>query len=292
MTEIQQVCFALDGDYMGHPYHVSGSALVHAITSDSARLAGTTLNASTGVFVPGAYGVYPEEHSSGGINPSLGGTLPEVRTYEDLFLFRDASHAWMLDSRPSAATNTHDLRVHGGKPVFAPTTTFGTPPGAFHDRRSVRWYVHAYFHSDNRSVLPLTEDELSELAVGGARNNGYGRLEYVDSQLVDITDLDYSWLEDASQYCIELVSPYVLSSTYPHVRASDIPWWWGVSGDRVRTRETRLVEHGTEYTLNTADHGQVFEYTGSDPIGTAKNGITRAGPHSKYGFGELRVLPQ
>jgi hypothetical protein len=32
--------------------------------------------------------------------------------------------------------------------------------------------------------------------------------------------------------------------------------------------------------------------TGGDcPIETAVNGITRVGPHSRYGFGELRVHP-
>jgi len=32
-------------------------------------------------------------------------------------------------------------------------------------------------------------------------------------------------------------------------------------------------------------------YTGDRPVETARNGITRVGPHSRYGFGELRVYP-
>lgn len=33
------------------------------------------------------------------------------------------------------------------------------------------------------------------------------------------------------------------------------------------------------------------KYLGDRPVETAKNGLTRVGSHSRYGFGELRVKP-
>jgi len=35
---------------------------------------------------------------------------------------------------------------------------------------------------------------------------------------------------------------------------------------------------------------QVLAYKGDRPVETAKSGILRVGSHSKYGFGELRVI--
>jgi hypothetical protein len=43
--------------------------------------------------------------------------------------------------------------------------------------------------------------------------------------------------------------------------------------------------------LETVDHGQVVKYLGDRPLETAKNGLTRVGSHSRYGFGELRLKP-
>lgn len=65
----------------------------------------------------------------------------------------------------------------------------------------------------------------------------------------------------------------------------------GADAEKVRTRDSVLIERGESYELDMIDHGQLFNYTGSDPIATAKNGITRVGSHSKYGFGEFRVTP-
>ena len=39
------------------------------------------------------------------------------------------------------------------------------------------------------------------------------------------------------------------------------------------------------------DYGQVVKYLGDRPVETAKNGTTRVGTHSRYGFGELRLKP-
>nr|WP_239647739.1 hypothetical protein [Natrinema altunense] len=45
------------------------------------------------------------------------------------------------------------------------------------------------------------------------------------------------------------------------------------------------------FDLVTVDHGQVVKYLSDRPVETAKNGLTRVGSHSQYGFGELRVKP-
>lgn len=52
-----------------------------------------------------------------------------------------------------------------------------------------------------------------------------------------------------------------------------------------------FVDGAETYTLETVDHGQVLSYTGSDPLATARNGVTRVGTHSRFGFGEVRVRP-
>jgi hypothetical protein len=70
-----------------------------------------------------------------------------------------------------------------------------------------------------------------------------------------------------------------------------VPWWWKTTRDSLRLRTERLVDQREPYELTTVDHGQVVTYTGDRPVETARNGITRVGPHSRYGFGELRIHP-
>jgi|GEM_PF-3720617 len=53
----------------------------------------------------------------------------------------------------------------------------------------------------------------------------------------------------------------------------------------------RLVDQRETSDLRAVGHGQVLRYTADRPVETARNGITRVGPHSRYGFGELRVYP-
>jgi hypothetical protein len=43
----------------------------------------------------------------------------------------------------------------------------------------------------------------------------------------------------------------------------------------------QILFDGHTHRLQTVDHGQVVEYTGDQPIETAKNGIRRIGSHSK-----------
>jgi hypothetical protein len=160
-------------------------------------------------------------------------------------------------------------------------------------------------------VLPVADETLDGLQVGGARNYGFGQLSVVDSQLVDLEALDYERIAAADEHALELVSPFVVATDYPGADDQSVPWWWDVSGpdsasrvesdrdselDRpsgseLRRRSEQLVDDGEVYELATVDHGQLVGYDGSDPIGTAKNGVSRVGTHSRFGFGELRVRP-
>jgi len=318
MTVVQQVLFELDGSYLGHPYFVTGNALFNAIARRVDGRTRRTLHVSHGVFVPGEYGEYLMEHSQEGYAGKLGQSLPPVETYDDLFVFRDAAQRWLLDSRPRDTHNTHDIERHGDRLAFASECFFGRPAEQRNSKRSVQWFVHCYLHTDCGAddVLPLSEDVLDGIRVGGARNYGFGELSLTDSQVVDLDALDYGRLADAESdaYVLELVSPYVLSSGFPGTDDQSVPWWWdakletespmiesgSVSGtvgtdgrrdDELRRRETRLVDGGDAYRVETVDHGQVVGYAGSDPVTTAQNGVLRVGTHSKYGFGEFRVRP-
>jgi len=91
MTTIQQVVFELTTPYAGRPYHVSGHALFQAIAGDVDDRTRRDLQVSHGIFTPSEYGSYPESHSQKGYAGKLGGSLPPVESYEDLFLFRDAA---------------------------------------------------------------------------------------------------------------------------------------------------------------------------------------------------------
>jgi len=128
MTQIQQVIFELEMDYAGHPYYVSGNAILHALSSRLDYETQRALRVSHGFFAPGQFGKYPSEHSGSGTRPGMGSSLPDVESYADLFLCRDPAMSWLLDSRARDAINTTELRVQSGKPGIAPTTTFQVKP--------------------------------------------------------------------------------------------------------------------------------------------------------------------
>jgi len=318
MTVIQQVLFEVDGSYLGHPYFVTGNALYNAIARHVDKRTRRALHVSHGMFVPGEYVEYPNAHSQNGYAGKLGQSLPDVETYDDLFVFRDAAQRWLLGSRPRDAHNTHDIERHGDRMAFAPECFFGRPPEQRNSKRSVQWFVHCYLHGGrgDDAGVPVGEDVLDGIRVGGARNYGFGELSLVDSQVVDLDALDYGRLTDAESgaYVLELVSPYVLSSEWPGADDQSVPWWWDASSetelppvgtgqvsgtvatdgrrdDGLRRRETRLVDGGETYRVETVDHGQVVGYAGSEPVATARNGVVRVGTHAKYGFGEFRVRP-
>jgi len=291
MTKVQQVLWELRMDYIGHPYYVSGNAILHALGQHLDPETHTALSASQGVFVPGQFGTFPEEHSQSGIHPSLGGYLPPVETYGDLFLQRETIQPWLLDSRSRDTLNTHDLRIHGGHPTLCHETIMGRKEDRRKQKQTTKWYVHAYLHTDDPAVLPLGEDVLKCLQFGGKRNYGYGEVKLKDTQMVDLDEIDYSQLEGAETYRIEIVTPFVLESEYPETNDRSIPWWWAEKRDDVRLREEKILEQREVYRLQTVDHGQIVKYVGGRPIETAKNGLVRVGSHSRYGFGELRVKP-
>ena len=291
MTHIQQVHWELEMDYIGHPYYVSGNAIMHALGQQLPHKEHRQLHASHGIFVPGQFGTFPGEHSMDGCRPHLGSSLPDVETYNDLFLFRNPFQRWLLDSRPRDALNTHDLRIQSGHPVLAHETILDKPEGARKDKQTTKWYVNAYLHADHDDVLPLEEHTLDGLQFGGKRNYGYGITRLKDTQIVDLTALDYSQLEEVDAVLLEFVTPFVLETTYPDADDQGVPWWWDEDRNNFREREEKLVEQREEYRLQTVDHGQVVEYAGNRPVATARNGICRVGSHSKCGFGEIRVVP-
>ena len=282
----------LEMDYIGHPYYVTGNAIYHALGQQLAPETAQAIHASHGMFVPGQFGTFSAEHSKSGLMPYLGASLADVDAYDDLFLFRDPSHSWLLDSRPRDALNVHPIRTQHRQPALAHETIMGRPADYRKNAQTTKWYVHAYLHADNRDVLPLDEATLDGLQFGGQRNYGYGMTRLKDTQVVDLETLDYSRLRDGESYLLEVVTPYVLRSEYPSTNDVDVPWWWSVDEEsQLRHREEKIVEGKDVYRCATIDHGQVVGYTGDRPVETAKNAITRIGTHSKYGFGELRVMP-
>jgi hypothetical protein len=185
VTTIQQVLFQLEGDYLGHPYYVSGHAIATAI-ADRLDAGAHHLHASMGVFVPGAHGDYPDAHSQSGGPPYFGTNLRPVETYDDLFLFRDAAQRWLRDRDPRDAHNTHDLREYGDRTAYASSRSFGRPPEARNTKRTVNWYVHCYLYSPgDTDVVPVADATLDGLRLGGARNYGFGLTSLQDTQTVD-----------------------------------------------------------------------------------------------------------
>ena len=102
---------------------------------------------------------------------------------------------------------------------------------------------------------------------------------------------NYSRLEGAETYLIELVTPFVLESEYPEANDRTVLWWWAENRDDLRLRQEKIFEQREVFRLETVDHGQVVKYLGDRPVETAKNGLQRVGSHSRYGFGELRLKP-
>jgi len=278
-------------DYIGHPYYVSGNAILHALGQHLPHEVHQHLHASHGMFVPGQFGIFPDKHSKNGICPYLGSGLPDVESYDDLFLMRNPTHRWLLDSRPREALNTHDIRTQSGHLALSHETIMGRSEGARKQHQTTKWYINAYLHADDPDALPVDEPVLDSLQFGGKRNYGYGITRLKDTQVVDIDELDYSQLTDGDSFLVEVITPFVLESEYPSAADQDVPWWWNESRHNLRERDEKILEKGELYRLKTVDHGQVVKYEGDRLFETAKNGILRIGTHSKYGFGELRVKP-
>jgi len=287
----QQLLYELEADYVGHPYYVSGNAILHALAPELDIETQQSLSFSHGMFVPGAFGVFPDEASQSGSHPAYGSTLHDVERYADLFIHRSPENHWLLDSRPRDAINTLPLRVQSDQPGVAPEKVFGLPESAYQTKRTVSVYIQCQILGD-AETLPLSEDTLDPLQFGGRRNYGYGEASLADSQLVDLETLDYSRIADADAWVLELVTPYVTDSEHPNSHHHDIPWWWELEPEQeLRRREEAIVEQREMYDLETIDHGQVVGYGGTEPVKTAQSGFSGIGTHSKYGFGEVRIKP-
>lgn len=289
----QDVVWEMESDYAGHPYYVSGNAILHAL-ANAGRLdydEQRGLRASHGVFCPGVYGKYPDgdRHSQTGGTFSFPSTIKPIESYPDLFLFRRPGHRWIYDGRPRDATNTPPLRRHRDHYLIAPSQAIQTKEGQKPQRQ--QWYIHAYLtQAGGADVLPLSESRLDGLQFGRARNYGYGSVSVKDTAMTDLSELDYSWVADAESHVVELVTPYVVESEFPGVDIASVPWWWD-QDLTYRRRGEMIIEQGQRYELETIDHGQVTRYEGESPVETARNGVARVGAHSKYGFGELWVRP-
>ena len=313
MTRIQQVLFELETAYLGHPYYVTGNALYQALTQRVDERMRRALCVSHGVFLPKAYGTPPAWYSQSSLG-KVGVSLPPVESSDDLFLLRDAAQRWLKSSWPRDAQNAHPVQSHGGRLAFDPVAWFGRPPEMQTSKRSVRWFVQCSLHTMSgprgESLLPVADETLDRLQVGGARNYGFGRLSLVDSQVIELDELAYDRVTAADDHVLELVSPFVVASEFPNADEQSVPWWWDTSrpraspadgdGDcrasaasraRLRRRTERLVDDDEVYELATIDHGQIVGYDGARPIETAKNGVLRVGTHSRFGFGEIRVRP-
>ena len=291
-SQIQSVLFELDTSYYGHPYYVSGNALYAAIAQSVPGAVASNLRVSMGSLFVGEYGKIPAatDESRRSIYST---SLPDVERYEDLFIFRDAAQRWLLDSRAREVHNCLTLENHGGRIAVAPQCRFGRPPGGRRYKRTVKVHIHCYLQAydrQRRDILPIEDDDLDEIQVGGGRNFGLGQLTLVDTQLIDLDELSYASLHGSDTFEIDLYSPYVLHSEHPSGDDQSVPWWWETE-QPLRERQTKLAFGDHCYDVQTIDHGQTVRYVGDAPIETARNGINRIGTHSKIGFGEFRVRP-
>jgi len=291
MTRIQQVQWELEMDYIGHPYYVSGNAIMHALGQQLPHDVHRHLNASHGVFVPGQFGTFP-----GGALAERYPAVPRERAPGRRGLRRpvpDAAGVALVAPRFPAARRAEHPRYP------RPERPSGAVPRDHHGETRRRAeataddeVVHQRVpHADRDDVLPLNESALDGLQFGGKRNYGYGITGLKDTQVVDLEALDYSRLENGEAFILELVTPFVLESEYPNAHDQDVPWWWKEDRRDLREREEKVLEQHEVYKLQTVDHGQVVAYEGDRPVETAKSSILRVGSHSKYGFGEFRVKP-
>lgn len=105
MTRIQQVHWELTMDYLGHPYYVPGTVIYNVLGMQLENNVYQHINASHGLFVPGQFGTFPDDHSQNGLRPYMGSSLSDVDSSEDRFLFRHSDQPWLLASHPPDALN-------------------------------------------------------------------------------------------------------------------------------------------------------------------------------------------
>ncbi|ERG97432.1 MAG: hypothetical protein J07HQX50_01459 [Haloquadratum sp. J07HQX50] len=148
--------------------------------------------------------------------------------------------------------------------------------------RSVGARLFGQQHDDDPTVPPPGEDVLDGLQFGGKRDYGYGEVQIKHTQIINLDELNYSQLEGAETYLIELVTPFVLESEYPDASNTTVPWWWAEDRGDLRLRQEKLLEQREVFQLETVDHGQVVKYLGP-PGGDREERPFRVGSHSRYG---------
>jgi hypothetical protein len=125
--------------------------------------------------VPGQFGTFPEEHSQSGIRPYMGSSLPDVESYNDLFLVPHPKPSVGARYPPSGRPERPDIRFQNGIPALAHETIMGQPDDARKQQQTTRWYVTAYLHADDRTLYPSARSCLT------ASSSEYPKANSVDT---------------------------------------------------------------------------------------------------------------
>jgi hypothetical protein len=80
--------------------------------------------------------------------------LPDVESYDDLFLFQHPDHPWLLSTRPRDGLNTHDIRLQSRVPALAHETIMDQSDSARKQQQITRCCVNAYLHADDGRSSP------------------------------------------------------------------------------------------------------------------------------------------
>jgi hypothetical protein len=96
----------------------------------------------------------------------MGSSLPDVESYNDLFLVPHPKPSMAARYPPSGRPERSDIRFQNGIPALAHETIMGQPDDARKQQQTTRWYVTAYLHADDPDALPLSEVVLDGLQFG------------------------------------------------------------------------------------------------------------------------------
>lgn len=100
-------------------------------------------------------------------------------------------------------------------------------------------------------IVALDDSCLDGLQLGRKRNYGYGTTKLKDTQVVDPAELDYSRLNTAEDFVLELVTPFVLESEYPAAANPGVPWWWEEDREALRERLEKVWGETRSTTYNS-----------------------------------------
>ena len=147
MTQIQKVLLELEIGCISHTYYVGGNAIYHVTTNNVVYSVRQHLKASHRFFHPVIMvGIQTYNPSSECEHIYVGITISDC-AYNDLFLFRQQEHSWLLDSRPQNALNTHDICIQH--------LYMRRSARSEEDHRSrvkTSWCVHVYLHAGSPGI--------------------------------------------------------------------------------------------------------------------------------------------